>query len=73
LRRLHQVPESGGTSIGNRKNQAEENPPRRKLTPAKKEEDFSVNASKKMPPKKIHFQIGDSDPVLFQRWHYGRV
>jgi hypothetical protein len=68
LRRLHRVPKSGGTSIGNRKNQAEENPPGRKLTPAKKEEDFSAKASKKMPAKKIQFLTGDFDPLRFHCW-----
>lgn len=63
------VPKSGGTSIGNRKNHAEENPPARKLKPAKKEEDFSANASKKMPANKILFQTGDFDPLRFHCWH----
>lgn len=58
---------SGATSIGNRKNQSEENPPGRTLTPAKKEEDFSANASKKMPAKKIQFQTGSFDLLPFYR------
>ena len=53
----------------NRKNQAEENPPGRRLTKAKKEEDFSANGSKKRPAKKIQFQTGGFDPFLFHRWH----
>jgi hypothetical protein len=67
LRRLHRVPNQGATTIGNRKNQAEENPLGRKLTPAKKEEDSSANASKKMPAKKIQFQTGTFDPLLLHR------
>ena len=66
------VPKSGGTSIGNRGNKAEENPPGRRLTPAKKEEKFSANASKKMPANKIQFQTGDFDPFLFHRWQHAR-
>jgi hypothetical protein len=46
-RRLHRVPNQGATSIGNRKNQAEANPPGRKLITEKKEEDFSANARRK--------------------------
>jgi hypothetical protein len=46
----------------------EENPPDRKLRPAKKEEDFSANALKKMPAKKIPFQIAGFDPFPFHRW-----
>jgi len=61
------VPKSGRTNIGKRSKRAEENPPGRRLTPAKKEEDFSANVSKKRPAKKIHFQTGDFDPVLFRR------
>jgi hypothetical protein len=53
--------------VRNRKNQAEENPPGRKLKPAKKEEDFSANASKKRPTKKIQFQTGSFDPLLLHR------
>lgn len=49
------VPKSGGTSIRNRRNQVEENPPGRKLSTEKKEENFSENVSKKRPAKKIQF------------------
>jgi hypothetical protein len=61
------VPKSGGTSIGKRKNRAEENPLGRKLITEKKEEDFSANAAKKMPTKKIQFQTGSFDPLRFHR------
>ena len=69
LRRLHRFQNQQEPSIGNRKNQTEENPPGRKLKPAKKEEDFSANTSKKMPVKKIQFQAVDFDPLPFHRWH----
>jgi hypothetical protein len=39
----------------------------------KKEEDFSANASKKMPAKKIQFLTGDIDPLRFHCWHGGFV
>jgi hypothetical protein len=68
-RRLHRFQYQEEPRVENRKNQAEENPPERKLKPAKKEEDFSMNASKKMPAKKIQFLTGDFDPVPFHHWH----
>jgi hypothetical protein len=67
-RRLHRVPKSAGTSIGNRKNQAEQNPPGRRLKPAKKEEDPSGKLAKKIPANKIQSQTGDFDPLPFHRW-----
>jgi hypothetical protein len=70
-RRLHRFQNQEQPSIGNRRNQAEENPPERKLKPAKKEEEISANAPKKKPTKKIHFQTGGFDPLLFHRWHPG--
>jgi hypothetical protein len=49
------VPKSKGTSIGKRSEQAERNPPGRRLRTAKKEEGFSANLSKKIHRKKILF------------------
>ncbi len=47
------VPKLKGTSIGNRCAETEENPPARRLSAAKKEEDFSANRLKKIHQKKI--------------------
>jgi hypothetical protein len=62
-RRLHRFQYQEEPSIGTRENQAEENPPESKLKPARKEEDLSANAS-----KKIQFQTGDFDLLPFHRW-----
>jgi hypothetical protein len=49
------VPKSKGTSIGQRRETGEENPAGRRLRGVKKEEEFSVNLSKKIQRKKIPF------------------
>src|SRR6266446_1820854 len=73
LRWFHWFQNQEETSIGNRHKQVEENPPGRRLTKTKKEEDFSADASKKTPSKKIHFQTGGSDPFSFHRWQAGHL
>ncbi len=68
FQRLHRFQNWEEPVIGKPNYQAEENPPGRRLTKAKKEEDFSANASKKSPAKKIHFYTGSFDPFPFWRW-----
>jgi hypothetical protein len=62
------VPKSKGTTIPNRSEQAEENPPARRLKRAKKEEEFSANPSKKIQRKKIQFHIGSFASIPPRRW-----
>jgi hypothetical protein len=62
------VPKSKGTIIGKRSEQAEEDPPARRLRTAKKEEEPSANRSKNIQRKKIHFQTGNFAPIPFRRW-----
>src|SRR5260370_1692257 len=63
------VPKSKGTIIGNRCEEAEENPPGRRLRTAKKEEEFSENPAKKIQRKKIPFQIGSFASIPSRRRH----
>jgi hypothetical protein len=69
LRRLHRFQNQEEPVSETARTNAEENPPARKLKPAKKEEDFSADASKKRPAKKIQFLTGDFDPLRFHCWH----
>jgi len=68
LRRLHRFQNQEEPVSETARTNAEENPPARKLKPAKKEEDFSADASKKRPAKKIQFLTGDFDPLRFHCW-----